>query len=222
MLAHSNPNQTAEWWPGKRLKPLPKSSPKSVHDSHTYLHSSPHRAQDCAERVPGVCSMLMNATPQLCLKGPLAQFQGSESPRRPAILPQGPHLALLASTATANTFHNFRNHVHLQRIGSEWSPQSWAPGSPRHLLEGPHSSHYEQSLWVSRLDSCGSHLPSYCSLTHKCSSSTGLCYFPRDAWGSCPIRELTLLLHPSTSNPQPSYPCSLSIINAENIWDACS
>lgn len=155
-------------------------------------------------------------------EGAPGTVSGLREPRKTAILPQGPHLALLASTATANTFHNFRNHVHLHRKGREWSPQSWAPGSPRHLLEGPHSGHYEQSLWVSRLDSRGSHLPSYCSLTHKCSSSTGLCYFPRDAWGPCPIRELTLLLPPSTSNSQPSCPCSLSIIDAENIWDACS
>ena len=67
------------------------------------------------------------------------------------------------------------------------------------------------------------------SIVHSLASATllqfyvilVLCYFPRDAWGPYPVRELTLLHRPVPFYLQPSQPCSLSIINAESVRDAC-
>lgn len=91
----------------------------------------------------------MNAAPRFHLKGPLAQFQAFDRARRLAVLPWEAHILLsfLTSTVWTNMFHNFKNQVHLHRIGCEWSPQNWAPGSPGCLLEGP-----QWPLWVQPLD----------------------------------------------------------------------
>lgn len=81
----------------------------------------------------------MNASPWLCPKVPLTQFQGLPRARRPVILPQEPTFCSLSLLAllTANVLHNFRNHIHLHRIECGWRPQSWAAGSPGCLLEAP-------------------------------------------------------------------------------------
>lgn len=55
-------------------------------------------------------------------------------------------------------FHSFRNHIHLQRLGGEWSPSAGCQLALDAFWKD-HSGHCERRLRVSRLDRRGLHLP---------------------------------------------------------------